>query len=1765
MPTIEAVKVFFQGDATGLMASMGVATKSLSRFGTNAFFLGSRITAGIGLPIALLTKAVVGVGAAFDQAMTESLAIMGRDGQAMRSEMESIAKSIALTTKFSAEEAAQAYFFLASSGMNAAESMKALPVAARFAQAGVLDLEKATELLSDAYITLGLRSADPVTNMENMSRVADVLTEANNQAQGTIIEFAQALTNRAGVAMRVFGIDVETGVAALAAFAERGIKGRTAGRQLFIVIRDLQRAVLKNNDAWVKLIGPNAVFSAAAGEFKNIADIIGVLEDSLDGLSDKTKKQELQMLGFQERSLQATLALVGASDRIRELEDALYSAGGVTQRVSEKQMASFSNQLSLIGDQLKIVAIELFEAFKPTIENFVLPALRALIEKLKELNTWIKNLSPIVKENTVMFMGLTVALGPLIAAFGALSLAMIPIAGLGRGIVKGFGILLAAGTLLSRGLGGTVTGFVALRAALKGITFARIAAGLSAWAGGFAGVGASVGVAAGKFTTIALVIKGLWAVFLRFVPVLFAISAAFGIAKVAMKLFGGAMDAVKEKQSNLAESIGISAIRFTQLVNELQTLNNQVAPLTEDQLNRMAHATEMLAKATGMSVDRLREEINAGTDIVASLGEIGNARWQELNDMRLIAIGKKEVMDDELAHLRLRLGEIRAALATGTASSFALTGVDSGPLSHKPRLSIEGEGVREGLLKQQQMVIDFILEKNVAIGEQTTEIHRLTDATGTWTSAQLEEMKATQEGIDADKETIRQQQIWEIENAKNIQAIDAMADTLRGTAGPAVEILGKGFAKLTIAEIANDGVTKRLWEEYKKLRRELDPSQLPADLEEFTKKWREQSEAEEFAATATGKFLDAMRGVDPVMDDLLKNQGKIVDEFHNLNGVMDPRFFRSHGKVIEDLAKFYGDDLTPELLEIIKKYEEWKKTSKTTTDAIAKNQKKAADAIFQSSTRMAASMMDKQAELSAFSLSSLDAEIIGFKKGYHTMKLSHAEKLAEMQKNLKFHSGYAKTLLELEIFEFIKNADKKLATEKRIGLLRTLEALGANEDIIRNHNDHTDEWLELEIKAQSKAIKGWEAYNKRVMVLTSMGSLLTELAKAIPALDSTARAISGISSATEAFAQSKIAWDSATSGIQKFTAGVGMAIAAVQAFNAISQIKSKGGRAAAGAMAGAQMGSAFGPEGALIGAGIGALAGLISGDPGWAKIQDSIRKNWHVNVTEELSKAIEKTRESVGSDFAAMTMHLSDIIDEQGGVLAMGIGNAISAVRDIFSAVERGALTTDQAAETFGESFNKIATALVESGGIASASFVELITLAERFGTSVETIKFVGEQSKIAAEGLAALFGPTIEDAIRYNFQLAETDEAITALNDDLVASTKNLVEMYKGVEDGTVTQDQLNAALEAHAQLQVRLAALTAQRIQNEINLNHLMSLGKAELEDLGLIAVASFQAAIAAGMSYTEAIKVHGPALDAIIAAQTELGITSDNVALQELVNFQNRILANTTLVAAVEALDDTMLALSRTGSLNAETMGAMERQGLRMYNKLIAAGFSQEQAIMMMAPALQTILDAHEQLGIPIDENTQALIDQAREQGLLGDAAETVDAQMLAGIYAMVDAIEALVTLFRGDVPGAMDDMSAAAAAASAALASNFETASTDIQDDFNNIKLPDFNTIANIRIQYDDPGFNFNYDQTNYPGPQSYAQGGIISRPTLAMTGEGGEPEMIGPVGFMSKALEGAMAKTGPSQVEREMLDELHGLRGDLKTLPIHLRDAIILAG
>ena len=506
--------------------------------------------------------------------------------------------------------------------------------------------------------------------------------------------------------------------------------------------------------------------------------------------------------------------------------------------------------------------------------------------------------------------------------------------------------------------------------------------------------------------------------------------------------------------------------------------------------------------------------------------------------------------------------------------------------------------------------------------------------------------------------------------------------------------------------------------------------------------------------------------------------------------------------------------------------------------------------------------------------------------------------------------------------------------------------------------------------------------------------------------------------------------------------------------------------------------------GALAGPLIGAIGKLFSGPTVAESVRKTAKRMFKNGISQGLSEAIQETRAQTASDFGAMMMHMSDIIEEQGGVLAMGMQKAIRSVRDIFSAIEQGGISTAQAAETFGESFNKIADALVESGQIAPKQFVELITLAEKFGTTAETIKFVGEQSKIAAEGLAALFGPTIAEADKLTEAIEKQREAIKGMNTDTVEGA---------IQVQTATSN-LNNLLKEQSQLGEK---------------------SKGELEDIGTIAVASFEAAVKAGMSFTDAVRAHGPAIDAVIKAQEALGITSDNVAIRELAKFQERIKANATLVTAVEALDGTMLALSRTGSLNAETMAAMERQGLRMYEKLIKSGFSQQQAVLMMGPALKTIQEAHSRLGIPIDDNTKKLIAQAKEAGSLEDKQKTGWALVETAVNKVVDKLGEMIDALTGVRRGVLD-------------------IPTDIningRVNWTGTRVPDF--------------------QNEDFMMQRFQQGGIVTSPTVGLLGEGG-PEAVIPLSRLDAR-------------DNMLAQEFRGIRTELRNLPIHLRDAILLA-
>ena len=414
--TVGNLVVNISANPMGLSAGLMSAERMLERTGTRMYFLGQRVAMGFSVPIAVLVGAISKVGLEFDKAMTESLAIMQDVTPKIRAEMEKVAKAVSETSTFDATEVAKGYYHLASAGYSAEESIALIPVAAKFAQAGVMDLAKATEYLAGVQQALGMRSDDVVENMQQMTRVSDVLTEANNRALGTIEDFAKALTNKAGAQLRMFHKDIEEGTAVLMAYASQNIKGAAAGTQFMMFQRDMARFAIKNTEAFEKF---NIKVFSGSGALRNYADIVRDFENATKGMSDAEQVMMFRSLGLTDRSRHATQALIGMSDAIRGYEADLRSAGGATETVANRQLKALSNQLQMAWHQIKNAAISLFVEFSPAITDYVIPALQGFGRMLTSIAGVVRDMPDWIKTLTLSLAGLGIVIGPLIMYMGS--------------------------------------------------------------------------------------------------------------------------------------------------------------------------------------------------------------------------------------------------------------------------------------------------------------------------------------------------------------------------------------------------------------------------------------------------------------------------------------------------------------------------------------------------------------------------------------------------------------------------------------------------------------------------------------------------------------------------------------------------------------------------------------------------------------------------------------------------------------------------------------------------------------------------------------------------------------------------------------------------------------------------------------------------------------------------------------------------------------------------------------------------------------------------------------------------------------------------------------------------------------------------------------------------------------------------------------------------------------------------------------------------
>ena len=134
------------------------------------------------------------------------------------------ARKYAVATGFTDTEVSQSMQHLAQAGFDANQVLTATPGLLNLAQAGSLDLAKASAIASGALSAMGMDSSE-------MGRMADVLSVASLSANTDVLKLGEALKVAGGPASH-FGGNIEQVTAMLGKMADAGIKGGKAGTAL---------------------------------------------------------------------------------------------------------------------------------------------------------------------------------------------------------------------------------------------------------------------------------------------------------------------------------------------------------------------------------------------------------------------------------------------------------------------------------------------------------------------------------------------------------------------------------------------------------------------------------------------------------------------------------------------------------------------------------------------------------------------------------------------------------------------------------------------------------------------------------------------------------------------------------------------------------------------------------------------------------------------------------------------------------------------------------------------------------------------------------------------------------------------------------------------------------------------------------------------------------------------------------------------------------------------------------------------------------------------------------------------------------------------------------------------------------------------------------------------------------------------------------------------------------------------------------------------
>ena len=280
-------------------------------------------------------------------------------------------RELGRSTRFTAQEVAQAQMYQAMAGMKTNEVLEMTPKLLKLSIASGEDLASTSDILTDNLTAFGLK-------LQDADHFMDVMAATANNTNTSIAGLGEAYKYVASTS-RNFESMEEVNII-LGTLANNSIKGGQAGRLLGGVYTRLAKATPDMEKA-MKKVGISLYDNK--GKFKGLRKIVDEMKPVLARMTEEQRNYFLTTIAGTEGMRIFSVLLGTTKEDMEKTENAIKNATGATDKMAEEMGNTTKNKIAQFRSAVDDLKISIGEGLAPTATDFI----NKFTDKMAELNS----------------------------------------------------------------------------------------------------------------------------------------------------------------------------------------------------------------------------------------------------------------------------------------------------------------------------------------------------------------------------------------------------------------------------------------------------------------------------------------------------------------------------------------------------------------------------------------------------------------------------------------------------------------------------------------------------------------------------------------------------------------------------------------------------------------------------------------------------------------------------------------------------------------------------------------------------------------------------------------------------------------------------------------------------------------------------------------------------------------------------------------------------------------------------------------------------------------------------------------------------------------------------------------------------------------------------------------------------------------------------------------------------------------------------------